>query len=117
MGGLRDLLSDQGVPFLLAVLSVLGGLGLLDAVGPVYFPMVHRAIRAVRSEVCVGIVGPLLVLLSVWVGWVASGFFVASWIYSLWCLCRSGASRDWRCCIECFSFRWVWLVLWVVLPS
>ena len=43
MGGLRARLDVEGVgvPFLLALLSVLGFLQLLNVLGPVYYPMVH----------------------------------------------------------------------------
>jgi len=62
MGGLRGRVDVEGVgvPFLLALLSVLGCLQLLDALGPVYYPMVHRATRVVRFELGVSLVAPLL---------------------------------------------------------
>lgn len=71
MGGLRARLGvgGVGVPFLLALLSVLSCLQLLDALGPVYYPMVHRATRAVRFELGVSLVAPLLVLLALWLRW------------------------------------------------
>jgi len=73
MGGLRARLDIEGVgvPFLLALQSVLGSFQFLDALGPVYYPMVHRATRAVRFELGVSLVAPLLALLVLWVGWVA----------------------------------------------
>jgi len=62
MGGLRARLGviGVGVPFLLALLSVLGCLQLLDAMGPLYYPMVHRATRVMWFELGVGLVAPLL---------------------------------------------------------
>jgi hypothetical protein len=72
MGGLRARLDVEGVgvPFLLALLSVLGVLQLLDAFGVVYFPMVHRATRAVRFEIGFSLVLPLVLLFVLWLGWV-----------------------------------------------
>ena len=58
------------LPLVLALQCFLGSLQLLDALGVVYFPMVHRATRAVRFELGVGLVLPLVVFLGFWLGWV-----------------------------------------------
>ena len=71
-GGLRgrsESLAEVGFPFLLALQSVLGSLQLLDAFGPVYYPMVHRATRTVRFDLGINLLAPLLVLLVLWLGW------------------------------------------------
>ena len=58
------------LPLVLALQCFLGSLQLLDAFGVVYFPMVYRATRAVRFELGVSLVLPLVLLLVFWLGWV-----------------------------------------------
>ena len=61
---------EKGFPFLLAIQSFLGSLQLFDALGVVYYPMIHRATRTVRFELGFSLVVPLLILFVLWLGWV-----------------------------------------------
>jgi hypothetical protein len=51
------------LPLAFALLFFLGSLQLLDALGVVYYPMIHMATRAVRFELGFSLVLPLVLLL------------------------------------------------------
>ena len=51
------------LPLVLALQCFLGSLQLLDALGVVYYPIIHKATRAVRFELGCGLVLPLVMLL------------------------------------------------------
>lgn len=70
LGGLKKSIRGSLLPLILALQCFLGSLQLLDAFGVVYFPMVYRATRAVRFELGVSLVLPLVLLLVFWLGWV-----------------------------------------------
>jgi len=66
----RTLVADWSAPLLLALLTVLGALQLLDALDVVYYPMIHGATSTMRFDLGLSLVPPLLFLLLIWLGWV-----------------------------------------------
>lgn len=65
---LKRILSGSFLPLILALQCFLGFLQLLDALGVVYYPLVHKATREVRFELGLSLMVPLLVLLVLWLG-------------------------------------------------
>jgi len=66
----RVLAADWFAPLLLALLTVLGALQLLDALDVVYYPMIHGATSTMKFDLGLSLVSPLLFLLLIWLGWV-----------------------------------------------
>ncbi|MFX0132593.1 MAG: hypothetical protein ACFFDN_02985 [Candidatus Hodarchaeota archaeon] len=66
----RALVADWSAPFLLALLTVLGALQLLDALDVVYYPMIHGATSTMRFDLGLSLVPLLLFLLFIWISWV-----------------------------------------------
>ena len=66
----RALAADWSMPLLLALLTVLGALQLLDALDVVYYPMIHGATTTMRFDLGLSLVLPLLFLLLIWSSWV-----------------------------------------------
>ncbi|MFX0135779.1 MAG: hypothetical protein ACFFDN_19205 [Candidatus Hodarchaeota archaeon] len=66
----RALAVDWSAPLLIALLTVLGALQLLDALDVVYYPMIHGATSTMRFDLGLSLVPPLLFLLLIWLGWV-----------------------------------------------
>jgi len=66
----RALAADWSAPLLLALLTVLGALQLLDALDVVYYPMIHGATSTMRFDLGLSLVPSLLFLFLIWLGWV-----------------------------------------------
>jgi len=66
----RAMAADWSAPLLLALMTVLGALQLLDALDVVYYPMIHGATTTMRFDLGLSLVLPLLFLLLIWLGWV-----------------------------------------------
>ena len=67
---LRALAADWSASLLLALLTVLGALQLLDALDVVYYPMIRGATSTMKFDLGLSFVSPLLFLLLIWLGWV-----------------------------------------------
>ena len=67
---LHTLAVDWSAPLLFAILTVLGGLQLLDALEVVYYPMIHGATGTVRFDLGLSLVPQMLFLLLIWSSWV-----------------------------------------------
>jgi len=66
----RVLAADWSAPLLLALLTVLGALQLLDALDVVYYPMIHGATSTMKFDLGLSLVPLLLFFLLIWLGWV-----------------------------------------------